>query len=268
MEKIIIGFLLALAIGLISLKFRAVSFSGFWGAIVLGTLVFGLGGMVHVIPLLTFFISGSLLSKLRKKYPLYLETLSDSKPRDIYQVAANGSLAGMLIILNFVYPDFFWTGAYFAVLAEAAADTWATEIGLTSKQLPVSIIGFGKVRKGESGGITFRGTLASVMGSLLIILSGFAGLMLDKHWSDFALTVIFLSFFAGWIGSIFDSFLGASFQGKYECSVCAKFTESRSHCGKESILKSGLKWIGNNAVNFISTLFSLITFTILYLLLI
>jgi uncharacterized membrane protein len=61
---------------------------------------------------------------------------------------------------------------------------------------------------------------------------------------------------AGFSGSVFDSFLGSLIQAKYKCSVCGKTVEESIHCGKSAKKTSGISFVDNNVVNFLSTAFS------------
>jgi len=100
-------------------------------------------------------------------------------------------------------------------IAAANADTWASEIGKLYRDRNVSIVTFKPIKKGESGGISLLGTLASVLGSALIALSfsvmyGFA--------TDFGMQLVVKSLLitlCGIIGSIADSYLSILLQGKY-----------------------------------------------------
>ena len=53
---------------------------------------------------------------------------------------------------------------------------------------------------------------------------------------------------------IFDQSKGSAAR----CPVCGQITERESHCGEAALLASGVKWMNNDAVNFLSNLFSLL----------
>lgn len=59
-----LGTLLAILIAAAARKTRSLSRSGAYAAVVLGTTIFGLGGLGWAVLLLAFFISSSLLSRL------------------------------------------------------------------------------------------------------------------------------------------------------------------------------------------------------------
>jgi uncharacterized membrane protein len=60
---------------------------------------------------------------------------------------------------------------------------------------------------------------------------------------------------AGFVGSVVDSFLGASVQAVYLCPSCGVETENRvHHCGSEAKRLRGIGVINNDVVNVAATL--------------
>jgi uncharacterized membrane protein len=60
---------------------------------------------------------------------------------------------------------------------------------------------------------------------------------------------------AGFFGSLFDSWLGASVQAMYFCEACGKETERHpTHtCGHAARPLRGWRWLDNDWVNFLSS---------------
>lgn len=117
-------------IAFLSVKARFLTVGGAIAAFILAGLIFGLGGIKWSVPILTFFILSSILSKLRKKRNVEVEIFFEkSGVRDHYQVIANGGLGGVLVILYAIYPNELFYLIYLATLSAVCADTWATEIG-------------------------------------------------------------------------------------------------------------------------------------------
>ncbi len=256
---ILIGFLLAVVIALASFVAGALSVSGMFAAVVLGTVVFGLGGWGATFMLLTFFVSSSLLSKLFKKQKSKAEEkFSKGSRRDAMQVLANGGVAGLFILLQQALPDTLWIFAGMAAsLAAANADTWATELGVLSRTTPRLITNGNAVEPGTSGAISPTGILAAFAGSLLITL---VGLFFFPAGNGTALGIK-LAFgacitLAGVAGSLVDSWLGATFQAIYYCQQCGKETEKypQHSCGTATELVRGKKWLNNDWVNIACTL--------------
>ncbi len=242
------GFLLALLIASLAYRARSLSKSGAFAAILLGTIIFGLGGIPWAVLLLTFFFTSSALSRAFKKRKQGLnEKYSKGDQRDAGQVFGNGGLAAAFVLFHFFYPEsnIGWIG-FAASLAAVNADTWATELGVLNPTPPRMITNIRKrVEKGTSGGVSLVGTLASLAGSALI--AALASLF-TYNWSLFLPITL-----AGLAGSLFDSFLGATVQAMYFCPKDNKETEKHPlhTCGTETIHLRGWKWLTNDWVNFV-----------------
>lgn len=274
-----LGTLLAILIAAAARKTRSLSRSGAYAAVVLGTTIFGLGGLGWAVLLLAFFISSSLLSRLFKRRKMTLdEKFSKGAERDAAQVFANGGIAGLFTIAHLIFPtaNWPWLGCA-AALAAANADTWATELGLLNSVSPILITTGKPVERGTSGGISLFGTFAALNGSALIALFGvlfwqghtnlsFPGLStalvkqlgmlpveIGLQESLVWFTLLTLS---GLIGSLVDSLLGATWQAIYHCPDCDKDTERHPlhSCGQSTSRVRGFKWLDNDWVNTVCTL--------------
>jgi uncharacterized protein (TIGR00297 family) len=107
-----------------------------------------------------------------------------------------------------------------AALAVAAADTVSSECGQALRREARLITTLERVPAGTDGGITLVGTLAGAAAALVVSLVGLWTGLLPARWMGIAAG-------AGVLGMILDSFLGA-------------LLERRG-------------WIGNDSVNFVST---------------
>lgn len=177
MAQFFIG--MSFGIGIAYLAYRAGSLNrqGGIAAGVLGTVVFGLGGVSWAAVLLTFFISSSVLSRaVSKEKDQANQDFAKSSRRDAWQVLANGGFAGLLALLFFLIQiidgdhmilPLLWIG-FAASLAGANADTWATELGVFNPRLPVLLTKFKRVSRGTSGAVSLVGTLASIAGAALV----------------------------------------------------------------------------------------------------
>ncbi|MEJ2635738.1 MAG: DUF92 domain-containing protein [Calditrichia bacterium] len=247
------GLLLGGAAAYLSFRANFLSGSGAVATFLLATVIFGFGGLPWTVPILTFFILSSLLSKsgktVKARYDLIFEKGSR---RDYAQVFANGGVAGLLMIAYVLFPDPVFYLLYLGSLAAAMADTWATEIGVLIGQQPRLIYNLKPVPSGTSGGITFAGLFGGLLGAFILSLSGSFFLPNPEIASVYiALAVISLG---GLLGSLVDSLLGATLQVQYVCSVCGKVTEKRVHCnGTQTSSVKGLSWMNNDTVNLANT---------------
>lgn len=260
-----IGFFLAAIIGLAGWKLQALTRSGTLGATFIGGLVFGFGGPTWALILIAFFVGSSLISRIgSRRKARAAATFEKAGPRDFAQTMANGGIAALMaLIVGFVghhaslYP--YCTLAYLGALAAATADTWATELGMLSRQRPRLITSGQPVQTGISGGVTLLGLLGSMGGGLFLGISAFvfiqaASLATTGQWflSDSFLLIILP--IAGLIGSLTDSVLGATLQRLYYCEQCQTPTEQAIHsCGHSARLLHGVSWMNNDSINFLAT---------------
>jgi uncharacterized protein (TIGR00297 family) len=250
LPQIILGLVAAAVVALVAGRLRLLKPSGAWSAFVLGAIVFGLGGIAWSIPLLTFFLLSSLLSKLGSKrvhgYRVQLEEVFEKgSTRDAGQVWANGGVAGAIVLLHTFWPQPILFMAYLGALAAAAADTWGTEIGVMYRGRVISIRSFRSVAAGTSGGISLPGTAGAMCGALSIALS------VTKPTEWLTLVIVMLS---GVAGMLVDSLVGSVWQASYRCVDCNASTERSLHCGRDATLVAGYKWINNDVVNVICCL--------------
>ena len=240
---------------------RSLSRSGVVGAMIVGTLTFGLGGWTWGLLLIAFFISSSFLSHYRKDDKRGLaEKFAKTSQRDLGQALANGGWGAALAMAYFYRPDPIFFAAFVGAMAAVNADTWATELGVLSPTPPRLLTTGQRVPVGTSGGVTALGTMAALGGGLLI---GLAALVLGRAeaiWGSGPLNGAYLwlvpiGILGGLAGSTFDSLLGATVQGIYYCSQCQKETEARMHrCGQPTRHLRGWRWLNNDLVNFSSSI--------------
>jgi len=256
--QLIIGFFLAIVVAFLAYRARSLNRSGAYAAFVVGTVIFGLGGLGWAILLLIFFITSSGLSRAFKKRKREAnEKYAKGGQRDAGQVLGNGGIATLFAALYYFFPDAPWTWLGFAAaLAAVNADTWATELGVLNPTSPRLITDLRKVvDKGTSGGVSLVGTLASLAGAGLIGLGAALLSPFGVNWSFFIIVTI-----AGLLGALFDSLLGATVQAIYYCPACQKETERYpTHgCGIGTNQIRGWKWLDNDLVNFACGAFGVI----------
>ncbi len=59
---------------------------------------------------------------------------------------------------------------------------------------------------------------------------------------------------AGFLGSLLDSILGASVQAQYRDPATGAMTEKSAHDGRKNVRVRGIAWINNDVVNFLASL--------------
>ena len=238
------GVFLGAGIGYISYKTRLLQVSGAVGTMLLASVIYGFGGWKWTLPILAFFILSSLLSKLGKVHKkTYEHIFEKTGTRDIWQVAANGGIGGILILLSRVFPWDGWYIMFLGSIAAVTADTWATELGVYSKKNPVLITTLKRVSKGTSGAMSLAGMLSGMFGSLIVASTSIPYLTAGTS------RIIGIAILSGVIGNLVDSVLGATIQAQYRCQECGSNTEKTWHCLKPSVLIRGSARVNNDAVN-------------------
>ncbi len=250
--QLLLGFGLALLISLLGKAARALALSGAIAAALIGTVIFGIGGLPWAALMITFFFTASVLSKLfgGKKYSL-TDKFEKGSQRDWAQVFANSGAGAFLAVISLLFPDAVWPWlAYAGAMAAVNADTWATEIGVLSPKAPRLITTGETVVMGTSGGVTLTGTAATFAGGLLIAAVG--GLCQPGVSAVPFLIAVSL---AGLVGSLTDSLLGATLQAIYFDPVRQKETERQilNEDGQPVAPLRGWVWMNNDLVNFLSS---------------
>ena len=251
-SQLLLGAFFAFVVAAGSYVLRFLTLSGAIATLLLGVIVFGIGGWQWAVPMVTFFLLSSLLSKYgRSRKEQYDEVFGKSHTRDWGQVAANGGIAGVMVLLSTLYPLYDFYPIYLGALAAVTADTWGTEIGVLTKGKTISVLSMQPVSPGTSGGISVTGTIAGAIGAIVIALSGYA------WFSDLKTAVVVL--LAGTTGSLIDSVIGATLQVQFRCDVCGKQTERTNHCGSPTTQIAGVAWISNDVVNLLCSLVGALT---------
>lgn len=224
----------------------------------LGTLA-AVAGWPWAALLIVYFVASSALTRFRRevKAARTVSVLSEAGERNAIQVLANGGVYAVLVLLGTLLdaPMLHLMGV--GALAAAAADTWATEIGILWGGAPRSIVTFARLEAGVSGGITPIGTFASAVAAGLVALAG--GLLLGGDagaWGPASRALLV----AGLAGSLGDSVLGATLQSKRWCEQCRTWTERRVHtCQYRTQHRRGVRWVTNDTVNLLATVVGALT---------
>ncbi len=184
---------------------RLMTLPGAITGLVLASLLWNYAGFRGFLLLAAFFVLGSGATRIAKRR---------APPRVAAQAAANAGAALIFAILG-------WTPAVVAALAEAAADTVASEIGPLLRGRVFLITNGREVPAGTSGGVSVAGTLAGLAAAAVVTTLAVATGMVRPGWSPGIIL-------AAGTGSLVDSFLGATLE------------------------KRG--WINNDGVNLLGTL--------------
>ena len=221
---------------------KMLSWGGALAASILGLWVIYWAGAIWLVPLLFFFLSSSILGKLLPK-----KVDSDAKAgkaRDAWQVFCNGGVYGILASFASGPHQEIVHSAMILSMAIATSDTWSSEIGVFFRGRTWDILSWKPLQPGLSGGISLQGTLAGVLGSLLLVILGSFLLPQSIHLNWLLITTLL-----GTAGMFLDSFLGAALQARYVDPVTGFEYDYRV---RKFRLSKGKKWMTNDLVNLFS----------------
>ncbi len=225
LARLLPAFAITFVFGLLAWGMRGVTARGaIGGALVtfVVTVAAGYGGFVTVLVVFGLTLFATRFGLHRKLAAGIAERRGGRRG---YQVLANLSAAGLTALPAIFYPrvaPLLFAGMT-AALCEAAADTVSSEIGQAAGRRSHLITNLRSVPAGTDGGITLQGTLAGIIAAWLVAATASWFEIIPASW-------LFPAMLAGVAGMLLDSVLGATVQRP----------------GK----------LGNDSVNFISTVFA------------
>jgi len=221
-------------------------------------------------PLIIFLGLANLAGRWRKKGARFIAgDLKEGKPRDRWQVLANGGLYLVCAVIayaaemdiaelfGFTLSDGFGEKCRLLALisiSASSADTLSSEVGQWLGGAPRSIITGKKMPKGVSGGVTMAGFFGAILGAVAVGLC-----VCIDDWEVLANLMgcckmeIFIAVAGfGVIGTLIDSILGDLLQAKYR-SVDGELLD-RPEGGDVKYPEKGFAFVSNDVVNFMTGL--------------
>ncbi|XP_057710744.1 transmembrane protein 19 isoform X1 [Corythoichthys intestinalis] len=259
--------LVPLVLTIRAVKRRSLDRSGALGALLVG-FVLSMANLSFFCSLLTFFFTSSKLTRWGGAHKKKIDAdYKEGGQRNWVQVFCNGGIPTQLALLYMIeagpgeipidfgrqYTASWMCLSLLGALACSAGDTWASEVGpVLSPSRPRLITTWREVPEGTNGGVTHVGLAASFLGGLAVGAAYLASQLLfvgDLHLCDPQWPVALYGGAAGLLGSLVDSFLGASVQYSGFDSSIGKVVSYES---PTTHWISGKPILDNNAVNLFS----------------
>jgi uncharacterized protein (TIGR00297 family) len=203
---VIVGF----TFGYFAFRARTADLSGLFSAALVGIilLVFAAPqGPQWFLIMLAFFILGSAATKYKFEYKKRIGVeQGKGGARGYRNVFANGIVAAAAAVLFGVFQQPLFVVMYVGCVATAAADTLASEIGVTGG-IPRLITTFRQVPIGTNGGIT-------VTGEIVALLGGFAVSVVAMLLNVITPQMMVICTLTGFVGTNIDSVIGATLENK------------------------------------------------------
>ena len=214
-NEFFIGFLINFLLICVFFRLPIMTKSGWINAGFLGTMLWGCLSWQGWTSIVLYLFLGTLVTKIGYKYKTK-KGIAEKRggrrgPENVWGSAATGLFFAVLIKLQLGNPDLLKV-AFASSFSAKLGDTFGSEIGKRFGKNTFLITSLRKVEKGTEGAISLEGTLASLLGSVIM---SFVFLKLGIIYSYLQFIIVSIS---GFIATIIESFIGASLQEKYKLS--------------------------------------------------
>ncbi|XP_042326009.1 transmembrane protein 19 isoform X2 [Sceloporus undulatus] len=248
-------------------KKKSLDHGGAIGGLIVG-FILTVANYSFFTAMLTFFITSSKLTKWKGEVKRQIDPeYKEGGQRNWVQVFCNGGVPAELALLYMIengpgeipvdfskqYTASWMCLSLLGALACCAGDTWASEIGTVMSQEPRLITTWKKVPVGTNGGVTFIGLISSLLGGAFVGVAYFISQMIFVNDLDISAPqwpIIVFGGLAGLLGSIIDSYLGATMQYS---GLDTRTGMVVNHQTKGAKHISGKPILDNNAVNLFSS---------------
>jgi len=204
---IFLAVLIAFIFGYSSYRLKTADVSGLFSGALIGIILIVFADIRWFLVVLTFFILGSVCTRYKYEYKqkMGIEQLHGGA-RGYLNVFANGSVAAASAVLWGISGEPMFLALFVGSVATAAADTVASEVGVTGGD-PYMITTFQRVAAGTNGGVTVIGELTALAGAIIISLVAYFLGVIDLQMA--AVCTV-----AGMVGTNIDSLVGALIENR------------------------------------------------------
>ena len=200
---VIVGFTFAY----FAFRSKTADLSGLFSSALVGIVLLVFAGPRWFLIMLVFFILGSAATKYKFEYKKRIGVeQGQSGARGYRNVFANGIVATAAAVLFGVFQEPVFIVMYVGSVATAAADTLASEIGVTGG-IPFMITTLKRVPIGTNGGVTLVGESVAMLGGFVVSLAAF-------FLGVITLPMVLVCTLAGFVGTNIDSVVGATLENR------------------------------------------------------
>lgn len=207
LQMVVAAVIVGFTFGYFAFRAKTADLTGLFSAALVGTILVVFADARWFIIMLVFFILGSAATKYRYAYKKRIGVEQvQSGARGYRNVFANGIVAAAAAVLFGVFQQPVFIVLYVGCVATAAADTLASEIGVTGG-VPRLITTLKQVPIGTNGGVTLTGQTVALLGGFVVSLVAFL-------LGVITLPMVAICTLAGFVGTNIDSVIGATLENR------------------------------------------------------
>lgn len=207
LQMVVAAVIVGFTFGYFAFRSKTADLSGLFSSALVGIILLVFADARWFMIMLTFFILGSAATRYKFEYKKRIGVeQGQSGARGYRNVFANGIVATAAAVLFGVFQQPVFIVMYVGCVATAAADTVASEIGVTGG-IPYMITTLKKVPIGTNGGVT-------LVGETVALLGGFAVSLIALLIGVITPSMLVICTLAGFAGTNIDSFVGATLENK------------------------------------------------------
>ncbi len=201
------AFLFSFLVSLLALYAKVADESGLMSATIVGTTLILFTDIRFFAVILLFYALGSVITKYKYSVKLERGIAEQAGGARGYANVFGNSLAPLFFAVHYgVLGEETFAAAFVAAVAAALADTMASEVGKAEENVYL-ITNLERVKPGTSGGVSFKGELAALVGCIVTALLALALGIVE-------LNTLFPVVLSSFIGVHVDSLLGATLEKK------------------------------------------------------
>src|SRR5512137_1668471 len=201
LQMVVAAVIIGFTFGYFAFRAKTADLTGLFSATLVGIILLVFADARWFIIMLAFFILGSSATKYKYEYKKRIGVeQGQSGARGYRNVFANGIIAAAAAVLFGVFQQPHFIVMYVGCVATAAADTVASEIGVTGG-IPRMITTLKQVPIGTNGGITVTGETVAFLGGFVVSVVAMLLHVITPQ-------MMVICTLAGFVGTNIDSVVG------------------------------------------------------------